>query len=165
MMLLGVNIDHVATLRQARGTRYPSPVEAALAAETAGADYITLHLREDRRHIQDLDVILLRELLKTRIAGNSKDNPEAHCLPMGIVQLHTQGAPRKFFQMPRSLVILYEASWERREIFTDGRRLPPVGGSRPIRRVWELARGRARAPPGLAPKSRHRCSRSVLVLR
>ena len=64
------------------------------------------------------------ELLKTRVAGNSKDNPEAHCLPMGIVQLHTQGAPRKFFQTPRSLVILYEASWERREIFTDGRPLP-----------------------------------------
>jgi hypothetical protein len=64
------------------------------------------------------------ELLKTRVAGNSKDNPEAHCLPMGIIQLHTQGAPRKFFQMPRSLVILYEASWERREIFLDGRALP-----------------------------------------
>jgi hypothetical protein len=64
------------------------------------------------------------ELLKTRMAGNSKDNPEAHCLPMGIVQLHTQGAPRKFFHMPRSLVILYEASWERREIFLDGRSLP-----------------------------------------
>lgn len=63
-------------------------------------------------------------LLKQRVAGNSKDNPEAHCLPMGIVQLHTQGAPRKFFQMPRTLVILYEASAERREIFTDGRALP-----------------------------------------
>ena len=60
-------------------------------------------------------------LLKTRQAGNSKDNPEAHCLPMGIVQLHTQGAPRKFIQTPRELVILYEASSERREIFTDGR--------------------------------------------
>jgi len=67
MTLLGVNIDHVATLRQARGTRYPSPIEAALAAETAGADYITLHLREDRRHIQDSDVMLLREALKTRM--------------------------------------------------------------------------------------------------
>lgn len=64
------------------------------------------------------------DLLKTRVAGNSKDNPEAHCLPMGIVQLHTQGAPRKFFQMPGELVILYEASMERREIFTDGRPLP-----------------------------------------
>lgn len=67
MTLLGVNIDHVATLRQARGTRYPSPVEAALAAESAGADYITLHLREDRRHIQDEDVRVLRRVLKTRM--------------------------------------------------------------------------------------------------
>jgi len=64
------------------------------------------------------------ELLKTRVAGNSKDNPEAHCLPMGIIQLHTQGAPRKFIQTPLELVILYEASSERREIFTDGRPLP-----------------------------------------
>lgn len=71
------------------------------------------------------------ELLKTRVAGNSKDNPEAHCLPMGIIQLHTQGAPRKFFQTPRSLVILYEASWERREIFTDGRKLPPADDVHP----------------------------------
>jgi pyridoxine 5-phosphate synthase len=67
MIDLGINIDHVATLRQARGTRYPSPVQAALIAETAGADVITLHLREDRRHIQDADVVLLRELLATRM--------------------------------------------------------------------------------------------------
>ena len=53
---LGVNVDHVATLRQARGTDYPSPVEAALCAEQAGADSITVHLREDRRHIQDADL-------------------------------------------------------------------------------------------------------------
>ncbi len=64
---LGVNIDHVATLRQARGTRYPSPVQAALLAESAGADSITLHLREDRRHIQDADVYMLRDLLQTRM--------------------------------------------------------------------------------------------------
>ena len=64
---LGVNIDHIATLRQARTTRYPSPVEAALAAETAGADSITLHLREDRRHIQDADVAILRQTLKTKM--------------------------------------------------------------------------------------------------
>ncbi len=64
---LGVNIDHVATLRQARGTPYPSPIEAALLAEAAGADLITLHLREDRRHIQDADVFALRPLLKTRM--------------------------------------------------------------------------------------------------
>jgi pyridoxine 5-phosphate synthase len=65
--LLGVNIDHVATLRQARGTRYPEPLQAALVAEQAGADSITLHLREDRRHIQDRDVHRLRETLQTRM--------------------------------------------------------------------------------------------------
>ena len=67
MIYLGVNIDHVATLRQARGTRYPSPVQAALMAESAGADSITLHLREDRRHIQDTDVEILRQTLQTRM--------------------------------------------------------------------------------------------------
>ena len=65
--LLGVNIDHVATLRQARGTRYPEPIQAALIAEQAGADAITLHLREDRRHIQDRDVELLIGILQTRM--------------------------------------------------------------------------------------------------
>jgi pyridoxine 5-phosphate synthase len=64
---LGVNIDHIATLRQARKTRYPSVVEAALTAETAGADSITLHLRDDRRHIQDADVYILRQVLKTKM--------------------------------------------------------------------------------------------------
>jgi len=67
MIRLGVNIDHVATLRQARGTPYPSPVQAALMAENAGADSITLHLREDRRHIQDADVYILRHILHTRM--------------------------------------------------------------------------------------------------
>lgn len=66
-ILLGVNIDHVATLRQARGTRYPEPVQAALIAEQAGADAITLHLREDRRHIQDRDVEMLSHILQTRM--------------------------------------------------------------------------------------------------
>lgn len=66
-LLLGVNIDHVATLRQARGTRYPDPVYAALQVEQAGADSITLHLREDRRHIQDRDVYLLKERMLTRM--------------------------------------------------------------------------------------------------
>ncbi len=64
---LGVNIDHVATLRQSRGTRYPEPVEAALVAERAGAAAITVHLREDRRHIQERDVRLLAEVLQTRM--------------------------------------------------------------------------------------------------
>ncbi|WP_151981048.1 pyridoxine 5'-phosphate synthase [Acinetobacter guerrae] len=65
--LLGVNIDHVATLRQARGTIYPDPVQAALVCEQAGAQGITLHLREDRRHIQDDDVRRMRPLLKTHM--------------------------------------------------------------------------------------------------
>lgn len=64
---LGVNIDHVATLRQARGTYYPEPVHAALVAEQAGADGITVHLREDRRHIIDRDVFILRDTIATRL--------------------------------------------------------------------------------------------------
>ena len=66
-LLLGLNIDHVATVRQARGEIYPEPVHAALLAEQFGADSITLHLREDRRHIQDRDVEVLRGLLQTRM--------------------------------------------------------------------------------------------------
>lgn len=67
MIALGVNIDHVATLRQARGTRYPDPVEAAFVAERAGADAITAHLREDRRHMQDRDIEILCQTLRTRL--------------------------------------------------------------------------------------------------
>ncbi|MCY0965937.1 pyridoxine 5'-phosphate synthase [Parathalassolituus penaei] len=66
-VLLGVNIDHVATLRQARGTRYPDPIQAAFVAEMAGADGITIHPREDRRHIQTRDVYVLKETLQTRM--------------------------------------------------------------------------------------------------
>lgn len=66
-ILLGVNVDHVATLRQARGTRYPDPVLAALLAEQAGADSITVHLREDRRHIQERDLEVLASTLQTRM--------------------------------------------------------------------------------------------------
>ena len=76
MILLGVNIDHVATLRNARGVNYPSPLEAALVAETAGADLITLHLREDRRHIKDEDVRLMRRALKTRMNLEMALTPE-----------------------------------------------------------------------------------------
>lgn len=102
-MLLGVNIDHVATLRQARGTAYPSPLEAARAAEDAGADYITLHLREDRRHIQDRDVIALRKALRTRmnleaavtlemIAFAKRVRPHDVCLvPERRAELTTEG--------------------------------------------------------------------------
>jgi len=75
-VLLGVNIDHVATVRQARGTRYPSVIEAAELAERAGADSITVHLREDRRHIQDEDVRVLCAETKTRVNLEMAVTPE-----------------------------------------------------------------------------------------
>lgn len=75
-ILLGVNIDHVATLRQARGTRYPDPIQAAVVAEQAGADAITLHLREDRRHIQERDVLMLKDILQTRMNLEMAVTPE-----------------------------------------------------------------------------------------
>ncbi|MBB3222576.1 pyridoxine 5'-phosphate synthase [Pseudoduganella umbonata] len=76
MIDLGVNIDHVATLRNARGTKYPDPIRAALLAEQAGADCITLHLREDRRHIKDEDVIRLAPQLITRMNLEAAVTPE-----------------------------------------------------------------------------------------
>jgi pyridoxine 5-phosphate synthase len=79
-ILLGVNIDHVATLRQARGTRYPDPIQAAIEAEQAGADAITLHLREDRRHIQDRDVLMLKDILQTRMNLEMAVTEEMICL-------------------------------------------------------------------------------------
>ncbi len=103
MIELGVNIDHVATLRQARGTRYPDPIKAALLAERYGADAITLHLREDRRHIQDRDVESLRGQLKTRmnleaaiteemIAFACRIRPQDVCLvPEKRQELSTEG--------------------------------------------------------------------------
>ena len=100
---LGVNIDHVATVRQARGSQYPEPVHAALLAEQAGADGITVHLREDRRHIQDRDVFLLKETIQTRLnfemgvtdemlAIAKKLNPHFCCLvPEKRQELTTEG--------------------------------------------------------------------------
>ena len=73
---LGINIDHVATLRNARGTAYPDPLKAARLAEEAGADLITLHLREDRRHIKDVDLLALRPLIKTRMNLECAVTPE-----------------------------------------------------------------------------------------
>jgi len=102
-VLLGVNIDHVATLRQARGTRYPDPVQAAIEAEQAGADGITVHLREDRRHIQERDIRLLKEVLQTRmnleiavtdamLAFAEEVRPEHVCLvPERREELTTEG--------------------------------------------------------------------------
>ncbi len=102
-MLLGVNIDHVATLRQARGTRYPDPIQAAIESEQAGADAITLHLREDRRHIQERDVEALKDILLTRmnlemavtdemLAIAERIKPEDCCLvPERREELTTEG--------------------------------------------------------------------------
>ncbi|PSW31878.1 pyridoxine 5'-phosphate synthase [Photobacterium phosphoreum] len=102
-ILLGVNIDHIATLRNARGTRYPDPVHAAEVAERAGADGITVHLREDRRHINDRDVRILRETLQTRmnlemavtdemVAIALETQPEYVCLvPEKREELTTEG--------------------------------------------------------------------------
>lgn len=112
-IFLGVNIDHVATLRQARGTRYPDPVKAALDAEMSGADSITLHLREDRRHIQDSDVERLSALRQTKVnlemAATSemveialKHKPEDVCLvPERREELTTEGG----------LDVLSQLSW------------------------------------------------------
>ncbi len=100
---LGVNIDHIATLRQARGTCYPDPVQAAILAEEAGADGITVHLREDRRHIQERDVELIKQVMQTRmnfemavteemIAFAEKIRPEHVCLvPEKREELTTEG--------------------------------------------------------------------------
>jgi pyridoxine 5-phosphate synthase len=79
-ILLGVNIDHIATVRQARGTVYPEPIQAALAAEQAGADSITAHLREDRRHIQDRDLFLLKEMIQTRLNMEMAVTEEMVCI-------------------------------------------------------------------------------------
>jgi pyridoxine 5-phosphate synthase len=113
IILLGVNIDHVATLRQARGTNYPDPIQAALVAEQAGADGITAHLREDRRHIQDRDIFLLKEMLHSRlnlemavtdemVAIARKVKPYACCLvPEKREELTTEGGLDVAFQPER----------------------------------------------------------------
>jgi pyridoxine 5-phosphate synthase len=113
VIYLGVNIDHVATLRQVRRGRYPDPVHAALAAETAGADGITLHLREDRRHIQDRAVRTLRGLLQTRMnlelavtdemLSIAADVRPADCcfVPERRAELTTEGGLDVAAQLPR----------------------------------------------------------------
>lgn len=102
-ILLGVNIDHIATIRQARGTRYPELIQAALIVEQSGADGITAHLREDRRHIQDRDIYLLNDMIHTRLNMEmavtdemltiaTKVKPAACCLvPEKRAELTTEG--------------------------------------------------------------------------
>ncbi len=94
-LLLGVNIDHIATLRQARGTRYPDPVQAAAMAEDAGADGITVHLREDRRHIQDRDIYLLKETLQTRMNFEMAVTEEMLQIALDVKPAHCCLVPEK----------------------------------------------------------------------
>lgn len=94
-ILLGVNVDHVATLRQARGTRYPDPVQAAMLAEEAGADGITVHLREDRRHIQERDVRVMMETLQTRMNLEMAVTEEMVAFALEIKPAHCCLVPEK----------------------------------------------------------------------
>ena len=103
MIRLGVNIDHVATLRQARRTDYPSLLEAAALCEKAGAHGITIHLREDRRHIQDADVYALRETLSTRMNLEMANNPD-------IVRIALEVKPEEVCMVPE----------RRQELTTEG---------------------------------------------
>ena len=102
-MKLGVNIDHVATLRQARGTVYPAPLEAAALCEQGGADGITIHLREDRRHIQDADLHALRRALKIPLNLEMANSPE-------IVEIAVAAKPDEVCLVPE----------RRQELTTEG---------------------------------------------
>ncbi|MBU3577036.1 pyridoxine 5'-phosphate synthase [Polynucleobacter sp. UK-Kesae-W10] len=100
---LGINIDHVATLRNARGTIYPDPIKAARLAEEAGANLITLHLREDRRHIKDADLLALRPLIKTRMNLECAVTPE-------MIEIACQVKPQDVCLVPE----------KREEVTTEG---------------------------------------------
>lgn len=133
MIELGINIDHVATLRQARRAVYPDPVRAAVIAEAAGADLITLHLREDRRHIQDADVFALREVITTRMNLECavvpemldialKVRPEDVCLvPERRLEITTEGGldVRGHFDAVRDATSRLKAAGIRLSLFID----------------------------------------------
>lgn len=114
---LGVNIDHVATVRQARGTSYPDPLEAARQCELAGADGITVHLREDRRHIQDSDVFALRRHLRIRLNLEMANSP-------GVVAVALKVRPDEVCLVPE----------KRQELTTEGG-LDVAGRFEPLRRT------------------------------
>lgn len=136
MIELGVNIDHVATLRQARGTTYPDPVRAALIAERAGADAITLHLREDRRHIQNADVASLRKMLTKRMNLECAVTAEMIEIAVGV-------APQDVCLVP-----------ERREELTTEGGLDVVGAFESVREaVRRLSRGGIRVSLFIDPDS------------
>lgn len=123
MIELGVNIDHVATLRQARGTSYPDPIRAALLAEESGADAITLHLREDRRHIQDRDVEALRGRLRTRMNLEAAVTEEMLRFALRI--------------LPQDVCLVPE---KRQELTTEGG-LDVIGGFDRVREACRLLAG------------------------
>ncbi len=123
MIKLGLNIDHVATLREVRGARYPNLIRAALLAESAGADAITLHLREDRRHIQDRDVHALRDMLLTRMNLESAVTDE-------MIAIALQVKPHDLCLVP-----------ERREELTTEGGLDVVGSTDKIRSACERCAG------------------------
>lgn len=167
MIQLGVNIDHVATLRQARGTRYPSPVEAALTAETAGADLITLHLREDRRHIQDSDVVLIRQALKTRmnlemaltdemLAHALRTNPQDVCLvPEKRQELTTEGGLDviKYFERIKTFISALQENGIRVSLFIDPEEEQISAAHDAGARVIELHTGRYADAQGRAEQT------------
>ncbi|MCG7657299.1 pyridoxine 5'-phosphate synthase [Wielerella bovis] len=133
-MLLGVNIDHVATLRNARGVGYPSPLQAALISETYGANLITLHLREDRRHIKDDDVFAIKQAIRTRLN-----------LEMAMTEEMLANALQV---MPEDVCIVPE---KREEVTTEGG-LEVVGQFEKVRHyVGELQRAGIRVSIFIAP--------------
>jgi pyridoxine 5-phosphate synthase len=119
---LGVNVDHVATLRQSRRTQYPDPVAAALLAELAGADQITIHLREDRRHIQERDLAVMRKTVATRLNLEMAATQE-------MVKIAYETKPDVATLVP-----------ERREELTTEGGLDVVGGRDAVRRVVKTLR-------------------------
>lgn len=154
-ILLGVNIDHVATLRQARGTRYPDPIQAAIEAEQAGADGITLHLREDRRHIQERDVALLRDILLSKmnlemavteemLVIAEKYGPEDCCLvPERREELTTEGGldvAGQFKRIAEACARLREAGI-RVSLFIDADPLQIEAAARAVAPVIEIHTG------------------------
>ena len=127
MIRLGVNIDHVATVRQVRRAREPDPVAAALLAILGGADGITVHLREDRRHIQDRDLRLLRETVKTRLnlelaaePGNDRVDLDGVCarrvvrVNEGVVPMPPSRTNRTRTMLLRNIPISNQDGWRRR---------------------------------------------------
>ena len=119
---LGVNVDHVATLRQSRRTIYPDPVAAAMLAELAGADQITIHLREDRRHIQERDLAILRKTVATRL---------------NLEMAATQEMVKIAYEVKPDVVTLVP---ERREELTTEGGLDVVGARDALRRVVKTLR-------------------------